>query len=165
MTKTDALPLSNSHSQACTWTQTDSKWAEGYTRTSPSALDGKPGRKERWVNKACLICRWSLDAEVGSLALRRVIWLSQLSLALSFSLSLSFQLGYIVIHTHMHTHSHSLCLSDTDSLLRALERGLKLTLSALLLNGGMQPRADRAVIPLEPSAARVRRRRQVRRVN
>lgn len=62
-------------------------------------------------------------------------------------------------HTRTHAHSH---LSDTDSLLSALERALRLTLSALLLNGGMQPRADRAAFPLEPSAACVRRRRQGR---
>lgn len=127
---------------------------------SPNVVDGRLGCIEGWVNKKCFICWWSLDAEVGSLALRHVIWLS-----LS-SISLSFQLGYIVIHTHTHTHArsltHSLCLSDTDSLLSALERGLRLTLSAQLLNGGTQPRADRAVIPLEPSAACVRRRRQVR---
>ncbi|TNN37461.1 hypothetical protein EYF80_052377 [Liparis tanakae] len=74
------------------------------------------------------------------------------------------ELGYIVTHrrAHAHTRARSLscprCLPDTDSLLSASERGLRGSHSQReLLNGGTQPRADRAVIPPEPSAARVRR--------
>lgn len=118
-------------------------------------------RMEGWckeVNKACFICLLSL-AERGSLALRYVIWLPLSSASLPL-----FPAG-LHCNTQAHARSLTLALPVWHRLYLKRWRGLRLTLSAQLLNGGMQPRADRAVIPLEPSAARVRRGRQVRRVN
>ena len=78
------------------------------------SMSGRLGSKEGWVNKAFLICWWSLDAEVGSLALRHVISLSSLSL---------FPAG---LHCKTHTHTHTRTLTHTLSRSASLTQTLYL---------------------------------------
>ena len=81
-------------------------WKRG--KSELKARTARLGRAEGWINKACFICWWSLDAGVGSLALRHVIWLTLSSLSLSSWATLS--------HTHTHTHTHREREKHTHSL-------------------------------------------------